>query len=202
MPPAARAPAPLGAVAGLLELTALWWRLARRLLWSVRQAAAVGIRSQHMPSPAPTATSHQRDVGLDALDGVRPPTAGRPRAWTGSPRGSRGGHGAWCGAAGRGPDCYYRRPRPPYVSMVGVRSAWPLRRPCEQERSFHRHYRTLPLWPSGFRTPRRDCRVRCLSGCGGKRNRSPGWRPLVGCSQRRWMRTSRAVRRSRSWPRT
>jgi hypothetical protein len=33
-------------------------------------------------------------------------------------------------------------------------------------------------------------------------NRSPGWRPLVGCSQRRWTRASRAVRRPRSWPRT
>jgi hypothetical protein len=38
--------------------------------------------------------------------------------------------------------------------------------------------------------------------CGGYRNRSPGWRPLVGCSQRRWTRPSRAVRRPRSWPRT
>jgi hypothetical protein len=33
-------------------------------------------------------------------------------------------------------------------------------------------------------------------------NRSSGWRPLVGCSQRRWARASRAVRRPRSWPRT
>jgi hypothetical protein len=33
-------------------------------------------------------------------------------------------------------------------------------------------------------------------------NRSPGWRPLVGCSQRRWTRPSRTVRRPRSWPRT
>jgi hypothetical protein len=29
-----------------------------------------------------------------------------------------------------------------------------------------------------------------------------GGGPLVGCSQRRWTRTSRAVRRPRSWPRT
>jgi hypothetical protein len=31
-------------------------------------------------------------------------------------------------------------------------------------------------------------------GCGGYGNRSSGWRPLVGCSQRRWARASRAVR--------
>jgi hypothetical protein len=36
---------------------------------------------------------------------------------------------------------------------------------------------------------------------GGYRNRSPGRRPLVGCSQRRWTRATRAVRRPRSWPR-
>jgi len=39
-------------------------------------------------------------------------------------------------------------------------------------------------------------------GCVGYGNRSPGRRPLVGCSQRRWARASRAVRRPRSWPRT
>jgi hypothetical protein len=76
-----------------------------------------------------------------------------------------------------------------------------------QQRSSHRSCRTLPLWPSGmpsrFRTPRTDGRVRYPpGGCGGYRNRSPGWRPLVGCSQRRWTRATRAVRRPRSWPRT
>ena len=35
---------------------------------------------------------------------------------------------------------------------------------------------------------------------GGHRNRSPGRRPLVGCSQRRWTRPSRALRRPRSRP--
>jgi hypothetical protein len=33
-------------------------------------------------------------------------------------------------------------------------------------------------------------------------NRSSGRRPLVGCSQRRWTRASRAVRRPRNWLRT
>jgi len=41
-----------------------------------------------------------------------------------------------------------------------------------------------------------------VGGGGGYRNRSPGWRPLVGCNQRRWTRPSRAVRRPRNWPRT
>jgi hypothetical protein len=38
--------------------------------------------------------------------------------------------------------------------------------------------------------------------CGAYGNRSSGWRPLVGCSQRRWARTSRAARRPRSSLRT
>jgi len=56
----------------------------------------------------------------------------------------------------------------------------------------------------GFRTPADSLPHPAwpASGRARYRNRSLGWWPLVGCSQRRWARASRVVRRPRSWPRT
>jgi hypothetical protein len=88
---------------------------------------------------------------------------------------------------------------------------------CGDLRSGRMSGRLPPAWTDTaghFRCGRPPCRpgsghrgrtaasgVRPADG-GGYRNRSPGWRPLVGCSQRRWTRTIRAVRRLRSWLRT
>jgi hypothetical protein len=86
------------------------------------------------------------------------------------------------------------RPRPSRVNMVAVRSAWPPRPPRgEPERTCRGHGRTLPLRPSAtpsrFRTLRTPPvalpRPRSAGGCSGYGNWSPGWRPLVRCSQRR-----------------
>jgi hypothetical protein len=74
---------------------------------------------------------------------------------------------------------------------------------AERALSDHRHGQTLPRRPSGmpsrFRTPADTLPPPASpGGGGGYGNRSLGWRPLVGCSQRRWTRASRAVRRPRS----
>jgi hypothetical protein len=107
--------------------------------------------------------------GCPAAD--RTPATGVDKAWV------RGSHrdmatGAACAQPDPVRNRCYRRPRPPQVSMVGVRPSWPPEPPVpEQERSCRGHCRTLPLWPSAmpsrFRTPRTDCRVRCPpGGCG------------------------------------
>jgi len=93
------------------------------------------------------------------------------------------------------------------MSMVGVRPAWPPGRLCGNRSGLSqtppdastvavRHAVQVPDTADGLR--------RRLSPTGHRYygNRSPGRRPLVGCSQRRWTRANRAVRRPRSWPRT
>jgi hypothetical protein len=96
---------------------------------------------------------------------------------------------------------------PTEVSMIGVLSAWPPQLPVPKpERcpatDTSGHFRCgRPAFRPGSGHLQTLCRIRCPpGGCGDYRNRSPGRRPLVGCSQRRWTRPSRAVRRPRSWP--
>jgi hypothetical protein len=69
------------------------------------------------------------------------------------------------------------------------------------------HCRTVLLWPSAHALQVPDTADALPRPVSARRvhyyrNRSPGRRPLVGCSQRRWTRASRAIRRPRSWPRT
>jgi hypothetical protein len=101
--------------------------------------------------------------------------------------------------------------RDPSASPVGVRT-----RRCHPPRP-PRHW--VARRRNLRRTPTRDgptaavrvavrvpgtCRQPPWPGSGHDcyRNRSPGRRPPVGCSQRWWARPSRAVSRSRSWLRT
>jgi hypothetical protein len=97
--------------------------------------------------------------------------------------------------------CHHRSQTVP-VSMVKVGRHD--HRPSVLDRSGSAPPDTYPVavWDAGQVLDTRDGRPRPLSV---RRlrvlgERSSGRRPLVGCSQRRWMRASRAVRRPRSRP--
>jgi hypothetical protein len=119
---------------------------------------------------------------------------------------SRRGHGDW--AAGHGPELYFCRPR---------RCQGGLGRCPGGSAAAHGPCGTSAVRPQAWpdtaaatvrpavqvRTPRgRSAAPVSPGGCGAYGNRSSGWRPLVGCSQRRWARASRAASRPRSSPRT
>jgi hypothetical protein len=143
---------------------------------ATRAASPVGVRTRALQRPSATAALRRRCP-------LWCPAAGRVDRWADTPTMTVPARRT-CGA-------------------VGVRPGWPPRR---RDRTAD----TAADTPGRFR--------RCRPGSGhlptaccippwpvsgrGYRKRAPGRWPLVGCSQRRWTRPSRTVRRPRSWPRT
>jgi hypothetical protein len=112
---------------------------------------------------------------------VRPDTAPEPLLPQATTTSRAGRHGRCPAGLGHGPcgTSAVRPPARPDTSAAAVRHARP-----------------------GFGHRGRTAASGVTRRVGGYGNRSSGWRPLVGCSQRRWTRASRAVSRPRSWPRT